>query len=304
VHALRRIGSAAAVPALFALALAGGETGREAETTLLRLTDSRSAGALQAEANSPDAKRSALAVNLLAERKDAGHLALLLGLVKTGDGARREAALDALKRFADAETLAALGRTLSELPEQEEPIAQTMLSICKRQVVPPEAQRAALKAALASLRGETALALVRARLAELSAINLALGKKVTSSHPWQGGLRPELAVDGNPDTYWSCAFSPAWIQVDLTALTPVSRIKVVNYVDGARYYQYKVEISADGQAWTCAGDMSANTAPATKEGATFTLQSASARYVRVTMLKNSANPGLHVSELGVYGGDP
>ena len=69
-----------------------------------------------------------------------------------------------------------------------------------------------------------------------------------------------------------------------------------------RYYQFKVEVSPDGAAWTCVGDLSANTAPATKEGVTFSFQAVAARYVRVTMLKNSANPGMHISELSVFGG--
>ena len=303
VHALRRTGSAAAVRPLFDLALAGGEAGREAEATLRQLTGDGVAEALQAEARGADAKRAALAVSLLAERQDPGHLAFLLGFVKDGDERQLATALDALKRFADAETLTALTQALAGATGRQEPIAQTILSICKRQVVPPALQKAELQAALKSLHDDALRTPFKEVLASLGQQNLALGKKVTSSHPWQGNLRPELAVDGKPDTYWSCAFSPAWIQVDLTVPTPASRIKVVNYVDGTRYYQYKVEVSADGRAWTCVGDMSANTAPATKEGATFTLQAAAARYVRVTMLKNSANPGLHISELGVYGGD-
>jgi hypothetical protein len=131
--------------------------------------------------------------------------------------------------------------------------------------------------------------------------NLAVGKSITASHPCQEPLKPELAIDNNPETYWSCAFSPSWIQVDLEALGTVSRIKIVNYVDGMRYYQYRVEVSPDAKQWTCVGDMSQNTAPATKEGVTFDFKEVVARYVRVTMLKNSANPGMHISELSIYG---
>ncbi len=303
VRALCTAGGAAAVPPLLTLAGADtGDFGREAEAALRQLPGAGVSGALQQEARSGEPKRAARALVRLAERKDAGHLAFLLGLVKEGDTRQREDALDALKRFADGDTLTALGQALAERPEQEEALAQTMLAICQRQAVPPEVQRVALRAACAGARGERARALLRERLAELDTVSLARGKKVTSSHPWQGDLRPERAVDGNPETYWSCAFSPSWLQVDLGAVQSVSRVGVVNFVDGARYYQFKVEVSPDGAAWTCVGDLSANTAPATKEGVTFSFQAVAARYVRVTMLKNSANPGMHISELSVFGG--
>jgi alpha-N-acetylglucosaminidase len=87
----------------------------------------------------------------------------------------------------------------------------------------------------------------------------------------------------------------------LEALATVSRIKIVNYVDGTRYYQYRVEVSSDAKQWTCVGEMSQNTAPATKEGVTLDFKEVNVRYVRVTMLKNSANPGMHISELSIYG---
>jgi HEAT repeat protein len=303
VRALRRIGSPAAVRPLFALALAGDETGREAETTLTQLADKGIIGELQAEVKSADAKCATLAINLVAERKDPGHIAFLLGVAKDGDEQRTETVLNALKRFADADTLAALRHALAELPDLEKPIAQTILSICKRQVVSSAQQKTELQAAVKNLHDDTLRAQFKELLATLNQRNLALGKKVTSSHVWQDNLAPALAVDGDPDTYWSCAFSPSWIQVDMETPVHLSRIKVVNYVDGTRYYQYRVEISADGKGWMCVGDMSANRAPATKEGATFAFLPMSARYVRVTMLQNSANPGMHISELGIYGGD-
>jgi hypothetical protein len=48
--------------------------------------------------------------------------------------------------------------------------------------------------------------------------------------------------------------------------------------------------------------MSRNTELAAEQGTTHRFTPAKARYVRVTMLKNSANPGMHIVELEVYGG--
>jgi hypothetical protein len=124
---------------------------------------------------------------------------------------------------------------------------------------------------------------------------------VTASHPHQGGGKPELAVDGNNSTYWGCAHSPTSVTVDLGAEETISSIKVVNYYSDKRYYQYTVEVSTDGKAWNKVADMSNNTDMATEQGTPLNLMQTKARYVRVTMLRNSANPGMHIVELEVYG---
>ena len=46
--------------------------------------------------------------------------------------------------------------------------------------------------------------------------------------------------------------------------------------------------------------VSANTTPATEQGNLHKFKPVNARYVRVTMLKNSANPGVHIVEVKVY----
>ena len=47
-------------------------------------------------------------------------------------------------------------------------------------------------------------------------------------------------------------------------------------------------------------DMSANTKPAVATGDMHKFAPADARYVRITMLKNSANPGVHLVEFRVF----
>ncbi|MEQ1821486.1 MAG: family 20 glycosylhydrolase [Fimbriimonadaceae bacterium] len=131
--------------------------------------------------------------------------------------------------------------------------------------------------------------------------NLATGKKVTVSGGTQGAQGPELAVDDNMDlisSWWATA--PQWIQVDLGKVYRVDRIEAFPYWDGSRYYQYTVDISIDGQKWETVADRTANTTPASSSGDQIKLTSRQARFVKVHMLKGSANEGVHLVELRVW----
>jgi len=113
---------------------------------------------------------------------------------------------------------------------------------------------------------------------------------------------PENAVDGRVDRerYWdSSAGAPQWLEVDLEQSRSIAGILLWTYWDGERSYQYKVEVSNDAQRWKSIVDASANQDPATEDGYRHEFAATTARYLRVTMLRNSANPGLHVVELRV-----
>jgi hexosaminidase len=131
--------------------------------------------------------------------------------------------------------------------------------------------------------------------------NLATGKKVTVSGGTQGAQAPELAVDDNLDlasSWW--ATGPQWLQVDLGKVTSIGRVEVFPYWDGSRYYQYTVEASEDGKTWIMLADRSKNTIPASSTGDEIKFQPITARYVKITMLKNSVNEGVHLVELRVW----
>lgn len=132
--------------------------------------------------------------------------------------------------------------------------------------------------------------------------NLATGKKVTVSGGTQAPQNPELAVDDNLDltSSWWASPAPQWLQVDLGANHQVDRIQVYPYWDGRRYYQYVVSVSQDGQTWTEVADRRTNTTPASNQGDEIKFPARAIRYVRVTMLKNSANEGVHLVELKVW----
>ncbi len=293
IVALRQMGTATAIPALLAVAAGGGPLVKETESTLQQMKGEAVVKALKRASLENSAPQATLAVKTVAARMDPGCIAFLLDVVAGSDIKKAEIALTTIKNQATADDLPQLKKLLQEKPELKENLAQAIIAICKRQQNP--------KVHLSTFLTSPIKEEVEQQIKALSMINLAGGKSITASHPYQGPSKPELAIDNNPETYWSCAFSPSWIQVDLEALTTVSRIKIVNYIDGTRYYQYRVEVSSDAKQWTCVGDMSQNTAPATKEGVTFDFKEVIARYVRVTMLKNSANPGMHISELSIYG---
>jgi hypothetical protein len=56
----------------------------------------------------------------------------------------------------------------------------------------------------------------------------------------------------------------------------------------------------DGLSWTAVVDKSQNSVPASPQGDEFKFPAAKVRYVRVNMLKCSANEGVHLVELQVF----
>ncbi|MEI7909306.1 MAG: family 20 glycosylhydrolase [Verrucomicrobiota bacterium] len=131
--------------------------------------------------------------------------------------------------------------------------------------------------------------------------NLTTGRPVTVSST-EGGYVGENAVDGTVDAnkaWWAGPY-PQWLMVDLGKVTTLDRAQVFPFWDGRRSYQYKVEVSLDNKEWKQVVDMSANTKPAVATGDMHKFAPTAGRYVRITMLKNSANPGVHLVEFRVF----
>jgi hypothetical protein len=75
---------------------------------------------------------------------------------------------------------------------------------------------------------------------------------------------------------------------------PIKTSHIFPYCGDIRFYQYTVELSEDGNSWKKAVDMSRNEQASSPSGHKHILASAiRARYLRVKMLKNSANVGAH-----------
>jgi len=128
--------------------------------------------------------------------------------------------------------------------------------------------------------------------------NLALGKKTTASS-FEPGALPQNAVDGDDITYWGASPYPQWLIVDLGKSEKFSRILVKNFWDGQRFYHYEVEVSQEGRDWLKVGEKKDDEV-ATSQGEVYTFAPVEARYIRVNMLYNSANIGVHIGELKVY----
>jgi hypothetical protein len=136
---------------------------------------------------------------------------------------------------------------------------------------------------------------------------IAVGKPVTSSGNTEGTQWPGLAVDGDARdlaSAWWAGPAPQWLEVDLSELRTIAAIHVFPHWDGERYYQYTVEVSTDGNHWKEVIDRSGNRQPATESGDRFPLPQTRARFVRINMLKNSANSQVHLVELRVLEAPP
>lgn len=127
--------------------------------------------------------------------------------------------------------------------------------------------------------------------------------KPVTALSFENGRPPTAANDGSRanSPYWGgpLTLGSTWWQVDLGAVDDVSRVNVRNYVDGTRYYTYRLEGSADGVHWYTLGGR-AGPSPATDAGDTTNTE-ARARYVRVVGLGNTANGTFHLTEVAVYG---
>ena len=137
---------------------------------------------------------------------------------------------------------------------------------------------------------------------KIANMNLATGKPVTVSGGTQGDMIPANAVDGILDNSsgWHADSYPQWLQVDLKKPTTFNRLKVYTYYDNQRYYQYTIEASLDGKKWQQIVDMTKNVETSTKNGFEHNIDPCRARYVRITILKNSVNSGVHLNELMIF----
>ncbi|MBE1491837.1 discoidin domain-containing protein [Plantactinospora soyae] len=124
---------------------------------------------------------------------------------------------------------------------------------------------------------------------------LSQGRAATASSTESAATPASAAVDGNAGTRWSSAFAePQWLQVDLGAVAPLSRI-VLTW-EGAYARAFTLQTSTNGSAWT--------TVHTTTNGSGGTQEIAvtgSGRYVRLNATARATAYGVSLWEFQVYG---
>lgn len=135
--------------------------------------------------------------------------------------------------------------------------------------------------------------------------DLALRKAVTATG-WTQDYVPGNAVDGNADSYWESVNNafPQWIQLDLGAAHPVSRIVIglpPSSAWGTRTQTVGVQSSADANSWTTLKAPAASTFdPAAGNAATLTFGQVSTRHLRLTFTANTGWPAAQAARIEVY----
>ena len=118
------------------------------------------------------------------------------------------------------------------------------------------------------------------------------------------GAWPANAVDGDKTgEHWEAVLdpSPCWLEVDLGEIKAISKIHLYMFWRGdGRSYQYYIEVSSDRSAWKEVVNERKNTQPVSADGKIYTFAPTAARFVRLTVTHNTANPAAHVREIEVY----
>ncbi|WP_049564384.1 galactose-binding domain-containing protein [Nonomuraea sp. SBT364] len=124
---------------------------------------------------------------------------------------------------------------------------------------------------------------------------LSQGRPATASSTESAAFPASAAVDGNPGTRWSSAFSdPQWIRVDLGASAAVTR--VVLTWEAAHATAFQIQVSADGSTWSTVHSATGAT------GGTQTFDvTGTGRHVRVHGTQRATQWGYSLWEFQVYG---
>ncbi|MEU4240087.1 discoidin domain-containing protein [Actinoplanes sp. NPDC026619] len=154
------------------------------------------------------------------------------------------------------------------------------------------------------LKGQIALTAVRPTSPTIGAAtgNLAAGKVVSASST-NGGFPAANAVDGNAASYWeSSGAFPQWLQVDLGAAYPVTRL-VLRLPAGweRRTQTIGIEAGSDGSTWSAAaGSAGLVFDPASGNAVTVALSGATARFFRLSFAGNTGWPAAQLGQIEVY----
>ena len=136
---------------------------------------------------------------------------------------------------------------------------------------------------------------------------LSQGRPATASSAENATFPASAAVDGDPGTRWSSAFTdPQWLEVDLGSSQTISQVVLSWETAAAKAYQ--IQTSADGTTWTSiysttAGPGGTETLNVTGTGGTQTIPvSGIGRYLRMYGTARATQYGYSLFELQAFAG--
>ena len=127
--------------------------------------------------------------------------------------------------------------------------------------------------------------------------NLALGAKVSASSYYDEWFVPEYAVDDNNATLWKARYAnwdgdapdrrghEEWLQIDLGKTMKFNEVWT-QFEYATFFYQYRIEVSADGKNWTLYADRTDNTMQGSPM---IDKKAAKARYLRIIISDTQKN---------------
>lgn len=115
-----------------------------------------------------------------------------------------------------------------------------------------------------------------------------------------------IAVDGIRDGIHTDGFCSEknYIEIDLGQKRTIRSIRLFLWwmTGSTRSYQYFMTVSEDGKNWTEIVDERKNKVPSDEKGRLYSLKNpVRARYFRLYVTRNTANPASHVREIEIYG---
>lgn len=119
-------------------------------------------------------------------------------------------------------------------------------------------------------------------------------KHVTAS-TWEGGNAPAAALDGRTTTRWSSQFTDnQWLRIDFGGVATVREVLLV--WESAFASAYRIELSADGNAWSTAYSTTTG-----RGGAERLTVQGTGRYLRLFGVTRATGYGISLWELQVLG---
>lgn len=127
--------------------------------------------------------------------------------------------------------------------------------------------------------------------------NAARGKRINALGANVGAITDGIA---DKNVHWDGGPAPAEAIVDLGAIYTLSGVRLVTYYGDGRAYRFKILVGRKSSGMTEVWEQTEDV-EATEDGYRVDFEPIPARYVKVVMTHNTANPSVHIAELEAYG---